>query len=157
MSQKLSLWHILSIALSSCLISACDEETVAGVSTNFREDYIQLHECKQSAHPAADYIVTWLSPDALPVWEALKEGNLDQDFEEGAISIKAQYTDDTCSSLDSYTIMTKTSTASDAAHGGWRWDYANQDFECINCDAGASCAGCHSGCTSGPTLFCTTP
>lgn len=136
---------------------ACSNEDQVDVSPDFRNDYIQLHECKASAHPAANFVVTWLSPDALPVWESLEQGNREVEFEEGAISIKAQYSDEACNSLESYTVMTKISTEAAAEHGGWRWDYANQEFECINCDAGASCAGCHGGCTNGPSLFCTSP
>ena len=157
MPNKLDHWPMFSLIIFILSFSACAEETVPGVDVSFRSDYIKLHDCKQSMHPAANYVVTWLSPEALPVWEAVGDGEMTQDFEEGTISIKAQYSDESCNSLENYTVMTKTSTDPDAAHGGWRWDFANQDFECINCDAGASCAGCHGGCTSGPTLFCTTP
>ena len=52
------------------------------VDVGFRDDYIKLHDCKQSAHPAANYVVTWLSPEALPVWEAVGDGEMAQDFEE---------------------------------------------------------------------------
>ncbi len=147
------------VSLSLCALVNCtgqwDDSVVA--PENFRSSYDQVHECKQSAHPAADYVVTWLSPDAQPVWEALSNGETDVEFEVGTVSVKSQYSDSNCSTLTGYTLMEKTSVAEDAPHGGWRWQYINEFGECSNCDATDGCAGCHSGCTSGPKFFCTQP
>jgi hypothetical protein len=152
-------WHTLYAfsTLIILLLGGCADSEKADIPENFRETYIKLHDCKVSAHPESAYVVTWLSPNALPIWEAWGEGNNDVEFELGTTSVKAQYNDESCNALDSYTIMTKTSIEPDALDGGWKWGYANQDFECINCDSGNGCAQCHGGCNSGPTLFCTSP
>lgn len=152
--QTLYLCHIL---ITLYIFGACGTEEKANVPKDFRKSYVKLHECKVSAHPESRYVETWLSPEALPIWEAWGEGNNEVEFETGTISIKAQYNDEECGDLNSYTIMTKESTEPKADNGGWKWDYANQDFECINCDAGSGCAQCHGGCVAGPTLFCTSP
>ena len=155
-ARKLSVICLVPLFFS---FSACsgswDDEVVA--PEDFRATYEQLHECKQSAHPAADYVITWLSPDALPIWEAVQAGETDADFEVGAISVKSQYSDSSCSELTGYTLMEKVSTESDAPRGGWKWQFTNEYGECSNCDAGDGCVSCHTGCTSGPSLFCTQP
>ena len=157
--SKWSISLYASFLISLSFLSACsgswDEEVVA--PENFQDSYSKLHECKPSAHPRADYVITWLSPDALPVWEAWAEGDAEADFELGAIAVKSQYRDSSCSELTGYTLMEKTSVEADAPNGGWKWQFTNEYGECSNCDAGASCAGCHGGCTSGPTHFCTQP
>ena len=158
LSLKYSLLKHLMLLAAFQLVActgAWDDNVVA--PENFRSSYEQLHDCKASAHPKAEYVITWLSPDAQPVWEAISNGQTDQEFAMGAISVKTQYSDANCSTLTGYTFMEKVSLEDDAPYGGWRWQYANEFGECSNCDATDGCAGCHSGCTSGPKLFCTQP
>ena len=145
---------ILSL-MSSMLFNAWGWSDEIAAPENFEESYGKLHECKPSEHPAADYILTWLSPDALPVWDELSQGNQEVDFPKGAVVVKSQYKNDKCTQLTGYTIMEKTSTAEGAKDGGWKWQFVDETGSCNDCDAGASCAGCHQSCEVGPTHFCT--
>ena len=73
----------------------------------------------------------------------------------GAVVVKSQYKNDKCTQLTGYTIMAKTSTSEGAKDGGWKWQIVDENGSCDDCDAGASCAGCHQSCEAGPTHFCT--
>ena len=141
------------LTLSAC--SAWDEQVAA--PEDFKSSYTKLHDCKASAHPRAEYVVTWLSPEGEATWDAYASGDLDVDFPVGTVSVKAQYTDDKCANLDTYTIMEKVSEDSSTETAGWLWQYVNDEGGCINCDNGVSCASCHAGCQAGPTYFCTAP
>ena len=161
--SHLSLSGILLISLIATLLSqgvmGCstwDDEAI--VPEDFRSSYIKLHEeCEVSVHPAAEYVVTYLSPNGREVWEAYSEGDMNAEFSTGVISVKAQYSDESCSNLTGYTVMEKVSEDTSGELGGWRWQYLNNAGECINCDGGTGCSGCHAGCTAGPDYFCTVP
>ena len=84
-------------------------------------------------------------------------GDDEAEFEVGAVSVKAQYTDSSCANLSNYTLMEKVSDDSSGELGGWKWQYVNDVGECINCNGGVGCSGCHSACSSGPDYFCTLP
>ena len=141
----------------SCIVgcNSWDDQVVA--PEDFRSTYLKLHECKASAHPEAEYVISWLSPAASSVWEAWSSGDDDVDFEVGTVSVKAQYTDSACANLANYTLMEKVSADSSGELGGWKWQYVSDVGECINCNGGVGCSGCHSGCSSGPDYFCTLP
>ena len=141
------------VALSGC--AGWDEEVAA--PEDFRSTYIELHSCKSSSHPKAEYVITYLSPQGRETWEAYRDGEMGGDFPVGTVSVKAQYSDSTCSTLTGYTLMETVSTDSSGALGGWRWQYTNEDGVCNNCDSGTECSSCHSPCTNGPAYFCTTP
>ena len=157
-SSTRSIFKLIVLCLVSITSGACnswDEEVAA--PENFAETYTQLHPCKASAHPQADYVITWLSPEGEATWDEYLANNADVDFPIGTVSVKAQYTDASCADLEAYTIMEKTSTDSSGEEGGWLWQHVGSDGECLNCDNGVGCASCHAGCQTGPAYFCTVP
>ena len=160
-NQPLNLIRYVMLALLSttCLsvVGCASWDDQVAAPENFRSSYISLHGCKESAHPAAEYVITYLSPNAQSVWDAYSAGDTDVDFEPGTVSVKVQYSDDQCSDLTGYTVMEKTSADSSGALGGWRWQYLNESGECNDCDAGSACVSCHTPCMSGPAYFCTQP
>ena len=152
--QMSSYWVLATcIILSGC--ASWDDDVVA--PEDFRSSYLKLHDCKESQHPEARYVISWLSPNATSIWEAWADGGEDVDFEVGTVSVKAQYSDKNCANLKNYTLMEKVDEESSDELGGWRWQYVNDSGECINCNGGIGCAGCHSACSIGPDYFCTSP
>ena len=174
------------IILGGALLVSCagwDDEVAFPES--YKETYTSIHECKPSVHQKANSITTWINPIGMPTWEAMSaqpvgdanpEGGAEMtggtpsmmdagseaaddpaDFPVGTVLVKVQYTDAACSNLSGYTVMEKLSPSAAPELGDWKWQFVNDDGSCSNCDAGISCAGCHSGCTSGPTHVCTTP
>ena len=137
------------------MCTACGWDSDIAIPEDFESTYKKVHECSPSAHPAANYIVTWLSPDSIPTWDEIGNGNNDVDFPKGSAIVKSQYENDKCTQLTAYTIMVKTDVKEGAKDGGWKWQFVDQYGQCNNCDAGAGCAGCHSSCENGPTHFCT--
>lgn len=155
-TSLLNLLGALSLISLGVGCSTWDEEIVA--PEDFRSTYIKLHGCKESpSHQAANYAVTWLSPNGREPWEAYEGGDLESEFGVGTISIKAQYDDSSCSNLSGYTMMEKVSEDSSGELGGWRWQFINNDGTCNDCDSGVNCSGCHSACSTGPSYFCTPP
>ena len=143
-----------ALSLSSCS-GSWDEEAAA--PENFRATYQKLHDCRASAHPAAAYVITWLSPDGAAAWDKIKAGmGADAVFPEGAVALKAQYEDSSCSTLSGYTLMEKLAEGADAPNGDWRWQFLDEDGACNDCALGSSCSSCHTL----PTCvghFCTQP
>jgi hypothetical protein len=145
--------YFLITSLFMCTACGWDSDIVA--PENFESTYNKVHECRPSKHPAANYIVTWLSPDSISTWDEIGNGNTDVNFPKGAVVVKSQYENDKCTQLTAYTIMEKTDVKKGAKDGGWKWQFVDQYGQCNDCDAAASCAGCHSTCKVGPTHFCT--
>ena len=154
-------FYLYIILLSIIFVSACGWDSEIVAPENFEDSYAKLHDCRPSAHPAAAYIITWLSPNGLETWDALKAGETDVDFTKDVVVVKSQYANDKCTQLTGYTIMGKISGAEDV--GNWKWQFVDQHGRCNDCDQGASCAGCHTTHEScpqageGPTHFCTVP
>lgn len=142
---------LLCACLSACL-SACNSwDADASFPETYSETYTQLHECKESEHPAADYVITWLSPEGAEAWETMMEGMMGGAeagggvvLPEGTVLVKAQYDDATCSTLSGYTAMEKLAPSSNPELGDFRWQFLDADGSCKDCDAGASCSGCHT-------------
>lgn len=141
------------------MLSGCeggwDDEVVA--PENFRSSYVRLQSsCQPSEHPKANYVMTWLNPEAVPTWEARSMGE-DVTFAVGTVSVKAQYNDEACSSLSGYTLMEKVSTEEGAANGGWKWQFTDENGSCNDCNAGSGCVSCHMGSPNCVDLLCTQP
>ena len=149
----------LSGVMVACVFSVgCAEWSDAVVAPeSFRRSYIQLHECRPSVHPEADYVISWLSPNAREIWDAWTSGDEEVEFEVGTVSVKAQYSDSSCKNLESYTLKEKVEEDPSGELGGWKWQYINDAGECINCNGGIGCSGCHSLCSTGPDYFCNSP
>ena len=142
-----------ALALTSC--GGWDEE--AAPPEDFRASYQKLHECRASAHPAANFVITWLSPEGSEAWDQIKAGmGAGVTFPEGAIAVKAQYDDSACDTLSGYTVMEKLPDGADSANGDWRWQFLDETGSCNDCALGASCSGCHTqpACVG---YFCTQP
>jgi len=155
--------HVCSLFALLLSLSACggwDDE--AAFPENYSATYTKLHECKPSAHPAASYVLTSLSPEGSEAWSAMMEGIAGgaepSALPEGTVLVKSQYSDSSCSDLTGYTAMEQLAPATSPALGDFRWQFLDADGSCNNCDAGASCAGCHTAPSCGAAFpyVCTT-
>jgi hypothetical protein len=147
-SSTLSLFLLLITGLS-----ACSADWEGNFPESYQEEYAQVHDCRPSAHPAANYITTWMSPEGVDAWNAMigsvmggAEAGTDVsgDLPVGTTLVKAQYSDENCTSLTGYTTMEKLEEGSAPAHGDWRWGFLDAEGVCNDCDAKASCSTCHS-------------
>ena len=115
---------------------------------DYASTYEKVHDCKPSAHPAAKYVITWLSPngkDAMTAHSALPEGSTETAaWPEGTVLIKAQYDDSKCAELKNFTAMQKLAEGAAPDAGDWKWQHVDADGTCLNCDNGTACSGCHS-------------
>ena len=84
--MRASRCYLLSVVATCVSLIGCAEWSDAVVAPeNFRRSYIQLHECKSSVHPEADYVISWLSPNAREVWDAWTSGDEEAEFEVGTV------------------------------------------------------------------------
>lgn len=150
-----SLLCIITFLLSAC--SSWDEEI--SFPENYSDSYIKLHECKSSAHPAANYVITWFSPDGSDAWNTMMEGMMGGSegvvLPEGVVLVKAQYEDATCSTLSGYTAMEKLAPNTQSELGDFRWQFIDADGACKDCNAGTNCSGCHMPCQDKFPYVCT--
>jgi len=132
------------VGLSGC--GGWDDE--ASFPENYSASYVKLHECKESAHPAANYVITWLSPEGEQAWQQMMEGMMGGaepgPLPTGTVLVKAQYNDSSCSDLSGYTAMEQLEPGAKPELGDFKWQFLDSDGSCNNCDAGSSCSGCHT-------------
>ncbi len=156
-------WALPGLALCVTLFAGCaaDWDPDVVFPPDFAGSYQKLHGCSPSAHPAAKYVVTWLSPDgkdAMASFVALPVGATEIiAWPVGMVLVKAQYDDAGCKDLKAYTAMKRLPPGTASAAGDWRWQHLSGEGECYNCDGGTGCSGCHvtpacNGlvCTRGP-------
>ncbi|MCO4762597.1 MAG: hypothetical protein KC502_13885 [Myxococcales bacterium] len=149
---------VLGTALSGC--ASWEPEVV--FPENYRSTYKKVASCTKSAHPAANYIETWISPDGSDAWSALAVQLAAGDTEttavlpEGMVIVKVQYDDSKCQTLANYTAMKKLAVGAAPDVGDWNWQFVDENGECNDCASGASCAGCHKSCGPAP-LMCSHP
>ena len=154
----LVLSTLTAITLSAC--NSWDEE--AAFPENYQSSYTKLHDCTESAHPAANYVVTWLSPEGAESWAAMMEGVTGGaepgPLPTGTVLVKAQYEDSACSELSGYTAMEQLAPSSSPELGDFRWQFINADGSCNDCDAGTNCSSCHTtpNCGTAFPYVCTT-
>lgn len=154
MSHRIALPLPHSLALLAALLPAampgCATEWDGAVvfPADYASTYEKVHACKPSQHPAAKYVVTWLSPEgkaAMDKLVALPAGSTETvDWPEGTVLIKAQYDDSKCAELKNFTAMKKLPAGAAASAGDWKWQHVDADGACLNCDNGTACSGCHS-------------
>jgi hypothetical protein len=150
-----------TLLLVLTLLPACASwDDKVAFPENFRSSYKKLHDCKKSAHPSGQHVVTWMSPDGLATWAKVADapaGSTDEVVvPEGMVLVKVQYDDAKCEDLESFTVMRKLAPGAAPAAGDWLWQQVDADGECLNCDNGSGCAGCHAPC--GPAnRICTQP
>lgn len=132
-------------ALSGC---ATEWDSAVVFPATYSSTYEKLHDCKASAHPAAKYVVTWMSPeakDAMDALAALPAGSTETiAWPENAVFVKVQYDDSACSEVQSFTAMKKLAAGAATDAGDWKWQHVGADGECLNCDNGTACSGCHT-------------
>lgn len=153
----------VTLLLALSLLAGCaswEEEVV--FPENFRDSYTKVVDCRKSAHPAAAYVETWMSPSAKAKWDEMAVQLAAADtsttvlFPDGAIIVKVQFDDSKCEELANYTAMKKLAPETDAKAGDWKWQFVGDDGTCNNCDVGTDCANCHSDCKPAP-FMCTNP
>lgn len=146
--QRLALFFAL-------LLAACgDEPEPPGPEplfpSGFETSYAEVRNCRFSIEHDGVSIIVYASPGAA---EAYREGRYP--FAPGAVIVKKEHRDGSCTELSGYTVMKKTGTGSSAAD--WSWQRVGADRK-VDTEAPAQrCIACHAGCTEGRDQTCTDP
>lgn len=145
-----SIRALTTLLTAACLAAGCAADWDAKVvfAPNYQSSYTKLHDCRDSQHPAAKYVQTWLSPEGKAAWDAwvaLPAGSTETvELPVGTVLVKAQFDDAKCAELKSYTAMEKLAKDAAPKAGDWKWQHVGPDGECLNCDNGTACSGCHT-------------
>ncbi len=141
------------IILSLFAFAACGDEPP------FPEDYQtswrEVMTCTEGSVHGGESIRIFVNQTAQPTWvdwaervEASGNGVLPPgemiSFEPGAVLLKAQYANSTCSSLTRWTMMTRLEAGGDTAQGNWRWETIVPDDEGQPQEPAAGGDGCFS-------------
>ena len=155
---------LLAIAGVMCSVGCTTWDSEVVFPEGFTSSFITVHECQPSgAHVAADYVVTWLSPEGEEAWASMMEGVTagaePTDLPVGTVLVKAQYDDSDCSQLSGYTAMEKLEPNSNPELGDYRWQFVDADGSCKDCNAKTECSGCHAApnCGAAFPYVCTSP
>lgn len=138
---------ILGAALASAMLlsTACGDNAAdftissdAFFASDYETSYKQLEklDCTKSDTHGGTYVKVYLSDDAKTAYDA------DTALPDGAILVKPQYSDDTCSTLAAITAMKKDSST----ESGWVWQRAEADGTLAIDGQSSSCIGCHTNC-----------
>ena len=149
-----ALIAVCTIALTALMsMGGCaswDEQTY--FPEDYQSTYTQAHACKKGAHPAGNYVTTWVNSIGK---EAFEKGTTP--YPEGTIFVKSQYADDRCTEQERFTVMKKGATDTAPDSGDWLWQLVGDTGnvgEC--CDGSNGCLGCHTPCKSNDWV-CTHP
>ncbi|GEM_PF-2725341 len=113
---------------------------------NYADSYHKLHKCQYGAHPAGEYIITWINDAGKATWDKHTKSfdKATYPWPVGTVFLKAQYEDNNCETISRYTVMYKDVTGTAADTGNWRWQHVgpsgklNEDGQlqgCISCHA----------------------
>ena len=126
----------------TALVGCASWDAEAYFPENYQSTYTKTHDCKKGAHPAGNFVTTWVNPIGKAAFES---GTTP--YPEGTIFVKSQYTDDRCSEQERFTVMKKGSTGTAPDSGDWLWQLSGDTRnvgEC--CDGSNGCVGCHTPC-----------
>ena len=146
----------MRLTILSCLaLAAC------GAEPPFPEDYetswSEVITCTEGSVHGGESVRIFINETAQPTWtdwaqrvEEAGNGVLPPgemiSFAPGAVLLKAQYTNSTCSSLTRWTMMTRLEVGGDTAQGNWRWEtiLPDEDTQPQEPEAGGDgCFNCH--------------
>ena len=125
------------VLAASVALTGCGEEPP------FPEDYTtswkQVKPCTEDSVHGGDTIRVFANDLAQPTYTdwaqridpelgTLPPGEMVA-FQPGSVLLKAQYSNSNCSTLKSWTMMTRLEVGGDTANGNWRWEMVTPDEE----------------------------
>ncbi len=119
---------------------------------DYEKSYHKVHACKKGAHPAGDYVITWINDLGK---DAFNQGTTP--LPEGTVLVKSQYSDERCTEQSRFTVMKKGAPDTAPDSGDWLWQLVGPNGsvgEC--CDGSNGCVSCHTPCKSNDWV-CTKP
>jgi hypothetical protein len=140
------------VALPLLALSACGDSFSYDAASYFPEDwqdtYTEQVGCKQSSTHGDDYVIVYTSPEATAAYT-----DRAQAMPEGAVILKEQFSDSSCSTLSAITSMRKLADGEDTANGDYGWQRVESDGTVAFSGAQpGNCSTCHSACPDGDFL-----
>ena len=151
--QRSSITLFFVAAISGAIIPGCASwDSGTYFPEDYEATYTKAHACKKGAHPAGDYVITWVNPVGK---QAFEKGTTPSP--EGTIFVKSQFTDKNCTDQSRFTVMKKGPAGTATDKGDWLWqliDNSGGVAEC--CDGSNNCVSCHTPCKTNDWV-CTQP
>lgn len=138
------LRHLGVLGLLSGLASCAQVDAPNAVSAlpeDYQTAFVEARSCRVSIDHDLKYVTVKVRPELLATYN---QGPYP--FPQGAVVVKEQYLDATCSQLASYTVMRKESAGYDAANGDWQWFSLDDRKQIAQSGKLARCIACHSEC-----------
>ena len=146
-------WRLLSALCLAASLGACGDtlDVDPFFPATYKSSYVKMSACIKGAHPAGDYVVSWISPGGAAAWKA---GEV---VPEGTVLVKSQYTDSACKEQSRFTAMRKLKIGTAPAQGDWEWALLDDSRGVRECCAGDNgCVSCHTPCKK-QDYICTKP
>ncbi|MDQ3036214.1 MAG: hypothetical protein M3Y87_27685 [Myxococcota bacterium] len=103
---------------------------------DYSASYLEVRDCRRSPEHELAYIRILASPDAATTY-ATREGS----FGDGAVVVKEEYSDASCSDALGWTAMRREG-------GAWRWQEVAPDRVVMEDGAIERCVTCHARCVA---------
>lgn len=136
-------------------LAACDDSFEYDPNSYFAQDweatYTKVSECSKTATHSGPYVEVWVSPDGLT---AFNDG---ETLPEGAVVLKTQWANASCSEFDLWTVMRKGAAGTAPESGDWEWQTVFGDGEIQEQGQVAFCINCHKATCEANDLLCTSP
>lgn len=133
MRRALSLAGVLGALLSGCPSPSPAEPVFPA---DYAASYVEVRDCRRSPEHELAFIRVLASPDAAATYQA-RTGT----FAEGAVVLKEEYVDASCTEALGWTAMRR-------EDGDWRWQEVAPDRAVIEDGAIPRCATCHARCVA---------
>ena len=142
--------HAALLPLGLSLLSCGPDETAPPVSlvpANYGATFVEVRGCRMTVEHTAttpgltvSHIRVLTSPEAAAPYRANAAR-----LPVGALVIKEEYADASCSRLRAWTVMRKEPAGYDAAHNDWRWQRVRAADRAVLVDGRVeSCISCHN-------------
>ena len=138
---RLAAASILSLFAAALVVAACSswDDPQLFFPQDYEKSYHKLHGCRFGAHPAGEYIISWVNDAG----KAAHDKHA-YPYPAGTVLVKAQYTDKNCTEISRYTVMQKAATGTAANSNDWEWQHVGPDGEVFECCQVDGCISCHA-------------
>lgn len=136
----------IACAALFCLEVACGGDDAppppdtAFFSPTWEHDLAEVRDCRRSVDHALRFIRVLADDAARPAYVGR-----DRPFPVGSLVLKAEYDDESCTSIAGFTAMRKEAAGSRPGAGDWSYQETDASRNVLSSD-GAGCVSCHRAC-----------
>jgi hypothetical protein len=125
-------------------------------SADFEQTFVQVRGCRKSIEHDLEFVRLLVRPEDAATYARCVVpdspcGDADG-FAQGALLVKAQYLDASCTELLRWTVAQKDAASTEG--GGWRWQEVSAARQVTLDGAPRACVSCHTHCDPAFDLRC---